>query len=202
MKKKKITTITDDVLAALVTGTPSLRDRALILVLAESGLRLGEIAELDRTSIASKSHALTDGTVRIIGRGQVIESKCRGAVRDFFIGPFAMAAVDEYLRTVRCDDHEAAMFLSTDGRRLDSRAIQRIVRKLTDRLGLTPILTHGFRCGLVLRLFNAGSPPCGVKRLLGYSRAGSSDEIVPPTQDTLVCNYLRAIGSFPWYQTP
>ncbi len=63
--KKKITTIADDVLAVLVTGIPSLRDRALILVLAESGLRLGEIAELDRTSIASKSHVLPDGMVGV-----------------------------------------------------------------------------------------------------------------------------------------
>jgi len=202
MMKKKINTIADDVLGALATGTPSLRDRALILVLAESGLRLGEIAELDRTSIALESHVLSDGTVQIIGRGRVIESKWRGMVRDFFIGPFAMATLDEYLKTVRCDDHETPMFLSTDGRRLDSRVIQRVVRKLTDRLGLTPINTYGLRCGLVLRLFNAGSSPCVVKRLLGYSRYGPYKEILPPTQEELICHYLRAIGSFPWYQTP
>jgi site-specific recombinase XerD len=191
--------IADDVLAVLANGITSLRDRALILVLAESGLRLGEIARLDRSSIASKSHVLPDGAVRIIGSGQAIESKWEGTVRDFFIGPLAMAALDEYLSKVRCDDREAPMFLSTHGRRLDSKAIQRVVQKLTDRLGLTRIQTYGFRYGLVLRLFNAGSSPCVVKRLLGYSLAGSFNEIMPPTQDTLVCDYLRAIGSFPWY---
>jgi integrase len=196
-----ITAIADDVLAALVAGITSLRDRTIILVLAESGLRLGELAMLDRNSITTKSHGLADGKVRMIGRGQAIESKWSGTVRDFFIGPLAVASLIEYLSTVRCDDKETPMFLSTDGKRLDPKAIDRILRKSTDRLGLTPIRAHGFRQGLILRLFNAGSSYSIVKRLLRYSLPATSGEIVPPSQDTLISDYLRAIGSFPWYRT-
>lgn len=197
---KPVLTVSDDVLAALVNGITSLRDKALILVLAESGLRLGEVAGLDRTSIASKSHVLPDGTVRIIGRGQAVECKWRGKIRDFLVGPLAMAAIDEYLMTVRCDDNRAPMFLSADGGRLDSRSIGNIIRKLTNRLGLTAIHIYGLRYGLVLRLFKAGSSPCIIRGLLGYSRDRSFEEILPPTEDTLISEYLRAIASLPWYQ--
>jgi integrase len=199
--KKQITTIADDVFTMLANGTTSLRDKALILVLAESGLRLGEIAELDRTSITSQRDTSPDGTARIFGRGQALESKSSGRGRDFLIGPYAIAALDAYLTTVRCDDNQAPMFLSTDGRRLDSRAIGNIVRKLIGRLGLEPFPAHGFRHSLVLRLYTAGLGASVLKTLLGYSNTMYSGDHAPLTQDTLLREYLRAIGSFPWYRT-
>jgi site-specific recombinase XerD len=200
--KKKITRMADEVLASLVKGTTSPRDSALILILAESGLKLSEIAELSRSSITSQRDAYPDGAGQVFGRGQTLVPRWSGRARDFLIGPLAMAALDAYLTTVPCDDNQAPMFLSTDGRRLDSRAVGNIVRKLIRRLGLAPFPARGFRHSLALRFVHAGLGVDVLKKLLGYSDTSCFENHVLLTLDILVCDYLRAIGSFPWYQTP
>ena len=53
---KHVLPISDDALAALVNGITSLRDKALVLILAESGLRSSEVVELNRASIAPQNH--------------------------------------------------------------------------------------------------------------------------------------------------
>jgi integrase len=199
---KHVLPISDDALAALVNGITSLRDKALVLILAESGLRSSEVVELNRASIAPQNHEFADGTVQTMGCGQAITSKTKGAVRDFFIDPIAMAALDAYLTAVRCDDIHAPMFLSTDAKRMNPPAVQRVVKRLILRLGLAPFPTHAFRVGLAWRFSNAGMSPSLLCKLLGYSGRELGKVLVRPTRDTLVGEYLRAIASFPWYQKP
>jgi site-specific recombinase XerD len=197
---KNVLPIGDDVLAALVNGTSSLRDKALVLILAESGLRLREVVELNRTSIAPENHESADGTVHTLGCGQAITSKTTGAVRDFFIGPIAMATLDDYLTTVRCDDTQAPMFCSTDGKRMNPTTVQRVVQRSIMRLGLAPFPTHAFRVGLAWRFSKAGMSRCFLSKLLGYSDRELYKMLVWPTRDILIREYLCAIATFPWYQ--
>jgi integrase len=197
---KHVLPITDDALAALVNGIPSLRDKALVLILAEAGLRSSEVVELNRASIAPKNHEFADGTTQIIGCGQAITSKTPGTVRDFFIGPVAMAALDAYLIAVRSDDTQAPMFLSADGKRMNPPAVRKVVQRSILRLNLAPFPTHAFRVGLAWRFSNAGMSPSLFCKLLGYSGRELGKVLARPTRDTLVAEYLRAIASFPWYQ--
>jgi integrase len=199
---KHVDPISDHALAALVNGIPSLRDKALVLILAESGLRPGEVVELNRGSVAPQNHEFADGAVQTMGCGQTITSKTTTTVRDFFIGPIAMAALDAYLTAVRCDDAQAPMFLSTDGNRMNPPAVQRIVQRSILRLGLARFPTHAFRVGLAWRFSMAGMSPFLLCKLLGYSGPELGKVLVRPTRDTLVGEYLRAIASFPWYQKP
>ena len=192
--------IGDDVLAALVNGTSSLRDKALILILAESGLRSSEVVELNRTSITQENHESADGTVHTLGCGQAITSKTMGAVRDFFIGPIAMAALDAYLTTVRCDDTQAPMFCATDGKRMNSTAVQRVVQRSIMRLDMAPFPTHALRVGLAWRFSSAGMSPSSLRKLLGYSDRELYKMLVWPTRDILIREYLCAIATFPWYR--
>jgi integrase len=194
--------ISDDALAALANGIPSLRDKALILILAESGLRPSEVVELNRTSIAPQKHEFADGTLQTMGCGQATRCKTKGTVRDFFIGPIAMAALDAYLAALRCDDTQAPMFLSTEGERMNPRALRRVVQGSILRLGLASFPTHAFRVGLAWRFSDAGMPPSLFCKLLGYSGREFGKVLVRPTRDTLVGEYLRGIASFPWYQKP
>lgn len=198
--KRQITMIADDVFTTLANGTTSLRDRALALVLAESGLSLGEIAGLQRTSITSRCYVGADGIVQVFGRGQTHVPKWSGRTRDFLVGPLAMAALDAYLTTVPSDDNRAPMFHSIKGRRLDSRAVGNIVRKLIGGLGLAPIPASGFRHSLALRCVHAGLSTEVVKKLLGYSSTSRFENHVLLTQDAILREYFLVIGSFPWYR--
>jgi len=195
----RVVSVSDDALGALFNGIFALRDKAIVLLLAESGLRMSEVVALNRSSIRVEIHQMPDGTAKPIGYGQVIQAKTTGLEREFFVGPATIAALGAYLEAERNGDTQAALFLSTNGKRLDSQTVRRIVQKWTMQLGLAPFATHALRVGLVERFCNAGMHYQIVKKLLGYSGRDYFKVLSHPTRDMLIREYLGAITSFPWY---
>ena len=111
----------DALIAAAERAGP--RSRAVITVLADLGLRVGELVGLDLADLGwERGHR----TVRFVGKG--------GRQRRRVLTAGAAAALDEYVR-VR-GDAPGPLFVTSTGSRIDRHAVFRLVRRLATDAGI------------------------------------------------------------------
>jgi site-specific recombinase XerD len=157
----------DTTLATLVDGIADERDRAIVLLLLYSGLRLSELRQLDKTSITVRRRQMPDGSAQYFGSGEVV-GKGRKR-RSFLVGPRAMDAIRTYISRSRMQDDLPPLFLSSRGVRLSCRTIQQIVHKWCQRLGLPHLHVHQFRHSFATRSVNAGMSAAVLQELMGHA---------------------------------
>lgn len=134
------------------------RDRALLELLYSSGLRLGELCGLDLEDLPG------DGTVRVTGKG--------GKVRVVPIGAAAQAAMEQWLpdRMQWARPGEAAVFLSSRGRRLGGREVQRVVARRARAQGITqPVHPHMLRHSFASHVLESSGDLRAVQEMLGHA---------------------------------
>jgi len=165
--------------AALVNGITDRRDKAIILILMESGLRANELAQLDREMIRRETQTLSDGSVRTVGIGSVANVKSREK-RQFFLSSEAMQAIDEYLTVDRKDDTDRALFVGRHGSRLGAPSIRLLLSQSCDRLGIERFGLHEFRRSLAARLCESGCDLRAIKSALGCSKPQTLVELLLP----------------------
>ena len=103
------------------TGPAALRHRAVLALLADLGLRVGEVVGLDAADLGwERGHR----SLRFVGKG--------GKPRRRALTPDAAAALDRYLdgRT------DGPLFVTGTGTRLDRHAVFRLVRRLAREAGI------------------------------------------------------------------
>lgn len=147
-----------------------LRDRAILETLFSTGLRVSELASLNRDTIN-----LTRGEFGIVGKG--------GKERVVFLSDSAANWLDKYLQ-VRKDTFKP-LFIRFQGKldptnggeamRLTPRSIERIVEKYVKALGLpvkaTPhTLRHSFATDLLIN----GADIRSVQEMLGHSNISTT----------------------------
>jgi site-specific recombinase XerD len=99
------------------------RHHAVLSLLADLGLRVGEVVGLDLADLGrERGHR----TVRFVGKG--------GKPRRRALTPGAAAALDAYLN-VR-GEHDGPLFETSGGGRLDRHAVFRLVRRLAAEAGI------------------------------------------------------------------
>lgn len=159
------------------------RDRAVLELMYSAGLRVGEVASLDRRAIDR-----SDQTVRVTGKG----SKTRVVP----IGGPALQAVDAWLsrrnELVRGDHTTPALFLSTRGRRFGSRAIQRLVaesRAACREGGATP---HWLRHACATHMLGSGADLRSIQEMLGHARLSTTQRYTHVDVQTLMQAYDKA----------
>ncbi|GAA2384994.1 tyrosine-type recombinase/integrase [Dactylosporangium salmoneum] len=109
--------------AARLEGPTAARDRAVLALLADLGLRVGEVVALDVEDLgAERGHR----TVRFVGKG--------GKARRRALTPAVVRALDEYL-PVR-GDAPGPLFATATGGRVDRHAVFRLVRRLARDAGV------------------------------------------------------------------
>lgn len=145
----------------------SRRDVALLGMLAELGLRVGEALRLDLADIRhNKGHR----TVVVHGKG--------GKVRELPIPAPLARDLDGY-RTHRAkvagvpiDVLDGALFVTAAGKRVDQPAVFRLVRRIGRAAGLPAAETlspHSLRHTLATAALDAGAPLRDVQDLLGHA---------------------------------
>ena len=103
--------INSDLLNKFVAGITDRRDKALVMLLIDTGLRAGEVIELNKDSITYRSRELSDGSGRIAGTGQLIRTKSHEE-RTFYFSAQTLIALTEYLTKDRGDDGLPALIWS------------------------------------------------------------------------------------------
>jgi len=137
-----------------------LRDRAILELLFSTGLRVSELAALDRDSIDLKRDEFS-----VRGKGE--------KVRVVFLSPSAKKAVKEYLD--KREDVSEALFVnfspnSKETTRLTPRSIERILKFYAIKAGISKKVTpHVLRHMFATDLLQNGADLRSVQALLGHS---------------------------------
>jgi site-specific recombinase XerD len=172
-----------DVLTKFVAGISDRRDKAIILLLIDAGLRAGEVVHLNRDSITLGSRKALDGAVELFGAGKVSQI---GSKRDrvFQITDRTVAALNEYLNEDRWHDNSPALFITKKWVRLSSNHIGQVMCRWCDRIGIERISPRQLRQNFALAVVRGGGSPATLFQLLGLvdRRAFQSHS---PTSGTL-----------------
>lgn len=152
----------------------SLRDRAILDTLFSTGMRVGEIVELNRDQINLdyiKKHNVKELELPITGKG--------GYTRTVYFSKRALESLVKYLD--KRQDNDKALFINfkrvrkPSSRRLTSRSIERIVKKYVKLTGL-PIDTspHTLRHSFATDLLNQGVDLRIVQEFLGHQNISTT----------------------------
>jgi integrase/recombinase XerC len=163
------------------------RDRAILEMLYSSGLRVSELTGLNLGDIDRAQQML-----RIRGKGR--------KERIVPFGSKAFSALDAYLPVramimnkarVRADYE--AVFLSSFGRRIANRSVQRIVGKYVREAGLNFNLhPHSFRHAFATHLLADGADLRSIQEFLGHSSLSTTQKYTHATIRQLMEVYDKA----------
>lgn len=149
-----------------------IRDRAIILTLLDTGVRVSELLALNWSDID-----LTGGTV-IVRKGK------GGKFRTVFAGRLARQALRQYARS-RTDDNPA-VFVTIHGERLTYNGLREILRRRARQAGLSGVPSpHDFRRACALTLLRNGADVISVSRLLGHASLEVTKRYLAQTESDL-----------------
>lgn len=139
------------------------RNRALLAVAKDSGLRVSDICVLDTEDWRSAAVVEHEGE-----EYRKFEPKMTVKTGDYahiHLGPEANNAIEKYLETR--EDSNPALFIDRKDKRLGRIAMIRQFRYLGEKTGVSKISAHSFRKFHRTRLEGAGMPESWIKKLQG-----------------------------------
>ncbi len=130
------------------------RERAIIAIMRFAGLRVGEVAYLQREDV----RAGRDGAIRVIGKGN--KERVVPILDDLL--PYLCAWLAER------GDHPGPLFTTMWGKPLSRKCVERILRRVERAVGVPHFTSHQFRhtCGVQLALM--GVPPNLIQQMFGH----------------------------------
>ena len=142
----------------------AIRDRAMMELFYSSGLRLSELVELDMEEID-----LDQGSVRVMGKGR--------KERDVPVGSLAVVAIKAWLtlRSEFATSGESALFLSSRGKRISTRAVQQRIQHWAKRQGLNiGVHPHMLRHSFATHVLESSGELRAVQELLGHANISTT----------------------------
>jgi site-specific recombinase XerD len=146
------------------------RDKAILEVLFSTGLRVSELAGLDRDKVNLETREFG-----VVGKG--------GKARVVFLSQRATKYLDNYIKSR--DDHFKPLFIHHKGKgkpttadekmRLTPRSIQRMVKKYGHKMKLPVAVTpHVLRHSFATDLLMAGADLRSVQEMLGHKNVSTT----------------------------
>ncbi|MDQ5901465.1 MAG: integrase/recombinase XerD [Patescibacteria group bacterium] len=171
ISQRSLDLITENELARLLNApegdSPSaLRDKAILELFFSTGLRVSELASLNKDLDLSKDE------FSIRGKGE--------KVRVVFLSPTAKEAIKKYLKERK--DFDEAMFVQMSknkedkkGGRLTTRSIERLVKKYAIKAGISKKVTpHVIRHSFATDLLQNGADIRSVQMMLGHANIATT----------------------------
>jgi integrase/recombinase XerC len=158
-----------------------LRDHAILELFYSSGLRISELAGLDKIDVEFKA-----GVARVVGKGN--------KERVVPVGEKALAAIREYIEAAgeRAKDVDA-LFLNNRGGRLGARSIRRVVDKYVKETGLQGKATpHTLRHTFATHLLAGGADLRSIQEMLGHASLSTTQKYTHVNLDKLMEVYDKA----------
>jgi len=143
----------------------SARDRAIVVVLLYTGLRLGELVALDVDDVRTSAR-----------KGLVIVRSGKGdEYREVPLNALARQALEEWLteRKQLAEVAQRAVFLARAGSRLSKRSVDDVVRRVGKDAGLT-LSPHVLRHTCLTALVRQGTDLVLVAELAGHRRVDTT----------------------------
>jgi site-specific recombinase XerD len=134
--------VPDDVLARLIEGIDHLRDRALLLMYLETGLRLRALLRLNIGDVRFEERPNAAGNAVFLGSITALDKG--GKERVVYFTERALTALRAYLDTRKVTT-DSPLFLNADGDRLGARGAETRIASWCVKLGVPPIQVHQLR---------------------------------------------------------
>ncbi len=160
------------------------RDRLIVELLYATGIRVGELVQLDVDDIDRHRRV-----IRVLGKGDKERTVPYGRPAD--------RALDGWLGHGRPDLAVAgsgpALLLGTRGRRIDQRAVRRAVHDYAQRLPGAPELgPHALRHSAATHLLDGGADLRVVQELLGHASLATTQIYTHVSAERLLRAYRQA----------
>lgn len=169
-------------LALPARGQLAKRDRALIALMAATGMRVSEIVKLQLTDLHLD--------VKMIRLGNATKRERLVPVSDT-----SVAALQNYLTDVRpqlANDDEQAVFVNAHGKQLTRQGIWKNLRERVSAAGIDKRVTpQTLRYSFAVHLLNNGADTRLVQEMLGYSEMRVLKPYLKMTVQELSADYER-----------
>ncbi len=158
-------------LDAAAKPATKVRDRAIVLTLRHTGIRVGELVTLKlRDAMLSDRK----GSLRVLGKG--------AKERTIPLNQTVRSALTAYL-AVRRDRPDSSryseLFLGQRGP-LNNQAVEKLIGKYAERAGLEAFSPHSLRHSFAKSLLDAGEDLVTVQTLLGHERLDTTARYTQP----------------------
>ncbi len=158
-------------LDAVTKPKARVRDRAIVLTLRHTGIRVGELVTLRVRDVTLSDRK---GSLRVVGKGAKERTvPLNQTVRD------ALAAYLAVRRERSDSSRYSELFLGQRGP-LNSHAVEKLIRKCAHRAGLEAFTPHSLRHSFAKRLLDAGEDLVTVQALLGHERLDTTARYTHP----------------------
>ncbi len=156
----------------------SIRDLAIIDLLASTGMRVGELVKLNKYDIDFNNKECI-----VFGKGD--------KERRVYFDSVTKIHLIRYLNS-RTDENEA-LFVSKlrPYKRLEISGIEIMLRKLGRKLGITRIHPHKFRRTLATNAIDKGMPVEQVQKLLGHTKIDTTMQYAMVDQNNVKNSYRK-----------
>ena len=183
--ESRMTSVIDDMREGLAYDDfEHLRDIIIVLLFYTSGLRLAELASLNREDISTDF-----GTIRVIGKGNKERiAPLPGVTQKILKKYFSLISSQNI-----CISQKKALILSKKGERLSQRSIQRIVARMLGNAGVQGKKSpHVLRHTFATHLLNEGADLREIQELLGHSSLRATQVYTHNDIDRLKQAYINA----------
>ena len=174
-------TYSDEALETLRDRCESLRDLAMIDLLASTGMRVGELVRLNRADIDFDNRECV-----VLGKGS--------KERPVYFDARTKIHLKNYLES-RTDENPA-LFVSLlrPHKRLEISGVESRLRQLGRKLGMGKVHPHKFRRTLATRAIDKGMPIEQVQRLLGHAQIDTTMQYAMVNQSNVKRAHQQYIG--------
>jgi integrase/recombinase XerD len=175
--RKPPSTLTDAAVVRLVAACARRRDRFLLVLLDQTGLRLGEALGLRHADLRLRA-----GEVAVVPRDDNVNgARVKGLkARVVPAPPVVFDAYADYMEaeygSLDCDFVFVNLFRPPVGAPMTEDTVAKLTGRLRRRTGITGFSPHVLRHGYATRLLRAGVPVEVVAELLGHASATTTSQ--------------------------
>lgn len=134
---------------------PGLRDKAMLLVLLDTGARASELCSLDLDDVDLQAGSL------------MIRQAKGGKYRSAFLSRTTRRAVRAYVKA-RTDNHPA-LWLTRRGERLTYWGLRQVVERRAVEAGIKRVTLHSFRRAFAITMLRGGVDIYSLQELMGHA---------------------------------
>lgn len=174
-------TISDEVIEKLRDECDCRRDLAMIDLLYSTGIRVGELVNLNISDINFEARECV-----VFGKGD--------KERKVYFDAKAKLHLQDYIKERA--DQNPALFVSLDAphSRLKISGVEIRIRELGKRLNISRIFPHKFRRTMATRAIDKGMPIEQVQRILGHSQIDTTMQYAMVNQNNVKVSHQKYIA--------
>ena len=174
-------TYTDEELEILRDNSPTIRDLAMIDMLASTGMRIGEMVLLNKDDIN-----FAERECKVLGKGN--------KERIVYFDARTKLHLQQYIES-RADENNALFVsLRSPCNRITIGGIESRLRKLGQNLNIHKVHPHKFRRTLATMAIDKGMPIEQLQRLLGHQRIDTTLQYAMVKQSNVKLAHKKYIG--------